>query len=140
MQTSDNEHSGIDDWAHILKRIADSRDREAFARLFAHFGPKIKSYILMLRSEYTSNEMAEELVQEAMLKIWLKAKYFDPNKASAGTWIFTIARNCRTDFLRKVARTETPLTADDLWPMAEEEGPYTSLQQRRVEKDYSQCY
>ena len=79
--------------------------------------------------------MAEELVQDVMLKVWLKAHCFDVNKASASTWIFTIARNCRTDFIRKANRTDTELSADDFWPMAEEEGPYTSLHQRRIEKN-----
>ena len=106
-----------------------------FGKLFDHFAPKIKSYGMMLRSQHTSPQMAEELVQDVMLKVWLKAHCFDVNKASASTWIFTIARNCRTDFIRKANRTDTELSADDLWPMAEEEGPYTSLHQRRIEKN-----
>ncbi|MEE3239338.1 MAG: sigma-70 family RNA polymerase sigma factor [Pseudomonadota bacterium] len=116
-------------------KIAKDRDRVAFGKLFDHFAPKIKSYGLMLRSQHTSPQMAEELVQDVMLKVWLKAHCFDVNKASASTWIFTIARNCRTDFIRKENRIDTELSADDLWPMAEEDGPYTSLHQRRIEKN-----
>ena len=47
---------------------------------------------------------AEELSQEAMLSVWRKADRFDPTKASAGTWIFTVARNLRIDALRKERR------------------------------------
>ena len=79
--------------------------------------------------------MADELVQDVMIKVWTKAEYFNSDKASVSTWIFTIARNCRTDYLRKLKRTETPLVADDLWPMAEEEAPFASLEQRRIEKN-----
>jgi len=136
MQATDSNKSvKTDDWSPVLIKIAKDRDRVAFGKLFDHFAPKIKSYGLMLRSQHTSPQMAEELVQDVMLKVWLKAHCFDVNKASASTWIFTIARNCRTDFIRKANRTDTELSADDLWPMAEEEGPYTSLHQRRIEKN-----
>lgn len=135
MQLTENEQPFVDEWGPVLKKIADDKDREAFARLFDHFAPKIKSYGMMMKSQHTSAQMAEELVQDVMLKVWLKAHCFDPEKAAASTWIFTIARNCRTDFIRKVKRTDTPLTADDLWPMAEETGPFTSLHQHRIEKN-----
>lgn len=136
MQSTDSTKSAkTDDWSPVLIKIAKDRDRVAFGKLFDHFAPKIKSYGMMLRSQHTSPQMAEELVQDVMLKVWLKAHCFDVSKASASTWIFTIARNCRTDFIRKANRTDTDLSADDLWPMAEEDGPYTSLHQRRIEKN-----
>lgn len=135
MQSTDSDKPFKDDWSPVLKTIARDRDRQAFARLFDHFAPKIKSYGMMLKSQHTSAQMAEELVQDVMIKVWLKAHCFDSEKASASTWIFTIARNCRTDFIRKANRINTSLTADDLWPMAEEEEPFTSLHHRRIEKN-----
>ena len=45
-------------------------------------------------------EAAEDLAQEALLTVWRKAAYFDPARASASAWIFTIARNLRIDRLR----------------------------------------
>ncbi len=50
--------------------------------------------------------LAEEIVQETMVKVWRKADQFNPSKASASTWIFTIARNVRIDLLRKINRPE----------------------------------
>ena len=56
---------------------------------------------------------AEECSQEAMATVWNKAKLFDPTRASASTWIFTIARNKRIDAIRKIRRPEP----DELtWP------------------------
>ncbi len=52
----------------------------------------------------TSAAAAEDLAQEAMLTVWRKATLFDPAKASAATWIFTIARNLRIDALRRERR------------------------------------
>ena len=50
--------------------------------------------------------MAEECVQEVMATVWHKAHLFDPTRASAATWIFTIARNKKIDALRKQKRPE----------------------------------
>ena len=44
---------------------------------------------------------AEEISQEVMAILWRKASLFDPNKSSASSWVYTIARNYRIDFLRK---------------------------------------
>ena len=123
-----------DEWALVLTRIAEHRDKQAFTRLFVHFGPKIKAYGLALNSGYTSVEMADELVQEVMIKVWEKARYFKPEKASASTWIFAIARNCRIDYLRKMKRIDSPLRAEDLWPVTEEPDPITTLNQSRNEQ------
>ena len=81
--------------------IAKFEDRAAFARLFDHFSPRIKG-LLMRRG--AGAELAEDLAQEAMLTVWRKAAQFDPAKASAATWIFTIARNLRIDRLRRDQR------------------------------------
>ena len=82
----------------LLCRVAQAQDRGAFQLLFLHFAPRIKSYLLRTG---TSAQQAEELAQEAMLTVWRKAALFDPARASAATWIFTIARNLRIDLIRR---------------------------------------
>ncbi len=84
--------------AEMMVQIAQGRDRRAFARLFRHFGPKLKTFFLRWTP---SSGMAEELMQETMLTVWRKASYFDPERAGVATWIFTIARNMRTDHVRR---------------------------------------
>lgn len=118
----------FDEWAESIERIAINQDREAFTRLFNHFCPKIKAYAMALKSIHTSPEMADELVQDVMVKVWQKARYFNRDKARASTWIFAIARNCRIDYLRKLKRISSPLTADDLWPVFEEPDPVTVME------------
>ena len=51
-------------------------------------------------------QMAEECSQEVMATVWRKAHLFDPSRASASTWIFTIARNKKIDAIRKQNRPE----------------------------------
>ncbi|MFN9943604.1 MAG: sigma factor, partial [bacterium] len=48
-----------------------------------------------------SSELAEDLVQEAMIAVWTKAGLYEPSKGSVTTWVFTIARNLRIDRIRR---------------------------------------
>jgi RNA polymerase sigma-70 factor (ECF subfamily) len=83
--------------AEWIVAVAQDGDRACFALLFERFAPKVKSYYLRMG---TADELAEELAQETLLAIWRKADRFDPLRASAWGWIFTIARNLRIDVLR----------------------------------------
>ena len=69
--------------------------------LYDHFGPRIKGFLIRGGA---NPQVAEDIAQEAMLSIWRKASYFDPSKASASTWVFTIVRNLRIDGLRRDKR------------------------------------
>lgn len=91
------------DWNALLLAVGAARDRVAFEALFRHFAPRIKAYLLRLGA---SAAAAEDLAQETMLSVWRKAAMFDPAKASAATWIFTVARNLRIDALRRERRPE----------------------------------
>jgi RNA polymerase sigma-70 factor (ECF subfamily) len=87
-----------DHLAQALNRVAQSRDRQAFATLFDHFAPRIKFFLMRKGS---NAEQAEDLVQEAMIAVWSKAGLYAPEKGSVATWVFTIARNLRIDRLRR---------------------------------------
>ncbi|HWA60384.1 MAG TPA: sigma-70 family RNA polymerase sigma factor [Caulobacteraceae bacterium] len=88
-----------EDFGTLIERIAGHGDRAAFATLFGHFAPRVKSYLLRLGAEPA---LAEELAQETLLTVWRRAASFDAGKAAASTWIFTIARNLRIDAARRV--------------------------------------
>jgi RNA polymerase sigma-70 factor, ECF subfamily len=97
--------------ADLLQRVAESRDVEAFKKLFQSFAPRVKSY--MMRQGADAN-LAEELAQETLLMVWRKAALYSGEKGSATTWIFTIARNLRIDRLRReVSWQPLPEGADD---------------------------
>ena len=105
----------------LIERIARVADREAFAELFRRFAPRIKSYLKRLGCE---TGQAEELTQETMVMVWRRAAMFDRRRASASTWLFTIARNKRIDTLRRERRPEIdptdPALVPDPAPSAEE--------------------
>ena len=73
----------------------------------------------MLLGSGTIAETAEEIAQEAMLSVWRKCEMYDPTKASASTWIFTIARNLRIDRYRKEKRPELDPNDPSLVPSQE---------------------
>lgn len=90
-------------WVQHIARIRDDQDQLAFAELFRHFAPRVKSFLMKSGADAT---LAEECAQEVMATLWHKAHMFDPARASVATWIFTIARNRKIDILRKQKRPE----------------------------------
>ena len=117
-----------------IMAIAAGADRNAFAVLFAHFAPRIKTYLLRLGA---GTAQAEEVAQDTMLAVWRKARLFDPAKADAATWIFAIARNQRIDALRRERRPEVGIEdptqqADDA-PLGDEQ--LAAAQRSRLLRD-----
>ena len=109
-------------WEELMLMVSTNQDRSAFKKLFNHFAPRIKSFLMKAGADPT---MAEECSQEAMATVWNKAKLFDPARASASTWIFTIARNKRIDAIRKIRRPEP----DELtWPDGMEDAQEDALE------------
>jgi RNA polymerase sigma-70 factor, ECF subfamily len=111
----------VTDWSDCILAIAAKRDRGRFSELFLHFGPRLKSYFLRLG---VAPELAEDLVQEVMLTVWRKADQFDPARAGAATWIFTVARNLRIDLKR---RQRDPAQLAELYEGLDEPMPSETL-------------
>jgi RNA polymerase sigma-70 factor (ECF subfamily) len=53
---------------------------------------------------------AEEVAQEAMLRVWRHASVFDPRRGAVSTWVLTITRNLAIDALR--LRRAAPVDPD----------------------------
>ena len=96
----------------LMLAVAARADRQAFALLFQHFAPRVKTYLMRAG---TADGQAEELTQEAMVLVWRKAALFDGERAAVSTWIFTLARNLRVDQFRRGGQRESGgEEADDL--------------------------
>jgi RNA polymerase sigma-70 factor (ECF subfamily) len=89
-----------------IRAVAEHGDRAAFARIFAHYGPRVKAYLRRLGAE---DAAAEDLTQDVMLTVWRRAGQYEPRRAALSTWIFTIARNRRIDVLRGERRPDFDL-------------------------------
>lgn len=90
-------------WVACITAIAKDEDQAAFARLFRHFAPRVKAFLIKSGADPS---LAEECMQDVMATLWQKAHLYDPSRASVATWIFTIARNRKIDLLRRYARPE----------------------------------
>ena len=117
-----------------LTRVAEDRDREAFAQLFDHYAPLIRAY--SLAREPGADLVADELVQEVLSRVWLKADKYNERLANLNTWIFTLARNCRIDYLRRNSRYVTEIDPTDIFNEIEDQGPgpFQQVQQTRAEE------
>ncbi len=82
----------------LVVAIAERADRDAFATLFVYFAPRVKGF-LMRRGANAG--LAEEIAQETMLSVWRKAAHFSPDRGTASTWVFTIARNLAVYRMRR---------------------------------------
>lgn len=118
-----------DEWSDLLVKVGSDKDRESFTRLFQHFAPLLKGFLM--KGSNIGHEQAEELAQEAMIKVWRRADSFNRQKSSASTWIYTIARNCRIDWIRKEVRRQRDINADDLYEPGDENPSQVSLVQLR---------
>jgi RNA polymerase sigma-70 factor (ECF subfamily) len=78
---------------------ASSRgEQAAFAKLYDLTKSKLFGVALtMLRRP----DLAEEILQEAYVRIWQKAGHYDPALGSPITWMMTIVRNLAIDALRR---------------------------------------
>ncbi len=89
-----------------------ARDQRALARLYDRHAPWVHAFIYrMLRDA----SMAEDVTQEAFVRVWRNAHRWDGGRASFRSWLGTIAANLARDALRKrrdVTSDQTDLRAD----------------------------
>lgn len=121
-------------WNDLITAVADHGDKKAFAELFQHFAPQLKAYALSKSGVAGSGEIADEVVQETMIKVWRRASLYNASKANLSAWVFSIARNTRIDILRRHAKHQSNVSTDDLWLTAEDAEPFAALQQKRIEE------
>ena len=86
------------DWSPDMDAVARRRDRDCLMRIYDHFMPRVCLY---LRGLGTPDAVAEELAQDALLKLWLRAHLYDAARSSLSTWLFRIARNLYIDRVRR---------------------------------------
>ena len=72
-------------------------------RLYVEYRGKVLSYI---RSRVFNASDVEDLCEDVFVKAFAAADSFDPSKASAGTWLYSITRNTVIDYCRRFHPTE----------------------------------
>jgi RNA polymerase sigma-70 factor (ECF subfamily) len=103
------------DSGHLVRLLAEvsNGDRQAFSALYDRTSAKLYGICLRLLG---SDAEAQDALQDAYVTVWQKAERFDPDKASAITWLAVLARNKAIDRLRR-----RPVGTDQLDAAAEVE-------------------
>ncbi len=70
---------------------------QALAELYDRYGPLAYSVALRVLGD---PGRAEDVVQDAFLKLWHSANRFDAHRGSLRTWVITAVRNRSIDYLR----------------------------------------
>ena len=84
---------------HQIVQRLQRRDQSAMTDLYDKYGGLL--YSIILRS-VKSAPVAEDLVQEVMLRVWNRIGQFDVRRGRLSSWLVTIARNRAVDQLRSL--------------------------------------
>jgi RNA polymerase sigma-70 factor (ECF subfamily) len=86
----------------ILATAAE--DQAAFSELYEATRRKLFGVALVVLRR---RDLAEDVLQEAYIRVWRNAARFDPARGSAMTWMATIVRNLAIDVKRSPAAIAT---------------------------------
>ncbi|MDZ4845142.1 MAG: sigma-70 family RNA polymerase sigma factor [Chitinophagales bacterium] len=88
-----------------------AKDKTAISNIYDYYSPVLFGVILKI---VKSEQSAEDVLQDAFVKIWKSAEMYDASKGRLFTWLINIARNTAIDHIRskdfkKELRTESNL-------------------------------
>jgi RNA polymerase sigma-70 factor (ECF subfamily) len=82
----------------LIERL-QKRDPEALGEVYDRYGRVAYAVILRIVRDQA---LAEDLLQESLLRVWNRVSVFDAARGSLGPWLLTIARNQALDYKRSV--------------------------------------
>jgi RNA polymerase sigma-70 factor (ECF subfamily) len=81
----------------LLDQVA-AGDRQAFASIYAATSSKLFGIVLRIIGD---RALAEDILQEAYVKIWRNASSYERSSGRPVTWLVAVARNTAIDALRQ---------------------------------------
>ena len=94
MAASGNKRAEIES---IIVDLLKKEDKDALPLIYANYKAVLFGNILRI---VRRQEVAEDVFQEALLKIWKNRKDYDPQKGRLFTWMVRICRNTAIDKTR----------------------------------------
>lgn len=85
------------DIAHLLAAIGRG-EQDSFDRLYHATAPQLLGVALRIVRD---RARAEDVLQEAFTRVWLRASSFDPAAGHAMAWLSAIVRHGAIDFIRR---------------------------------------
>jgi RNA polymerase sigma factor (sigma-70 family) len=74
-----------------------NRDQSAFSYLYDNYAAALNGVVFRMVEE---QQLAEDILQEAFLKIWNNFSQYDSSKGRLFTWMMNLTRNLTIDTLR----------------------------------------
>jgi RNA polymerase sigma factor (sigma-70 family) len=99
-----------DELSSLLSAVG-RRDRAAFKRLYESSSPKLFGIVLRIVKDRAA---AEEVLQDAFLRIWEHAGSYAAEVGSAWAWINAIARNRAIDVIRQRKSVSYPEASESV--------------------------
>jgi RNA polymerase sigma-70 factor (ECF subfamily) len=88
-----------------------NRDQQAFSYLYDNYAAALNGIIYRMVED---RELAEDILQEAFVKIWNNFSSYDTGKGRLFTWMLNIARNLTIDTLRsKGYKKQAKISSDE---------------------------
>ena len=125
------------DTARLVTRI-QAGDEAEFATLYSRYFDRVYSY---LRATMRDGHEAEDATQQTFMKALEAVHSYERRGEPFRGWLFAIARNCGTDFLRRGGRVQ-PLDTQELDRRREEAAPMDGeplvdwLSDRSIARDF----
>ncbi|HET6433486.1 sigma-70 family RNA polymerase sigma factor [Dyella sp.] len=118
-----------------LLAATSRHDQRAFAELYRRTSSRLFGVCMRMLRDRSD---AEEVLQEVFTTVWRRAESFDPSKASATTWLVTMARNRSIDRLRQ--HRESTMDDTMMLDLADEgPGPAANTQSSQERKRLERC-
>ncbi|MGB7873977.1 MAG: sigma-70 family RNA polymerase sigma factor [Anaerolineales bacterium] len=96
-------------------------DEHAFLTLYDRYASRVYGLTLRVLGDAM---LAEEVTQDTFLKLWSRARQFNPERGELAAWLLTIAHRTALDRLRlenrrlPASNTRDP---DEIWPVLPDE-------------------
>lgn len=94
-----------------LVALLQNKDQQAFAYLYDNYSAALNGVIYRLVED---RELAEDILQEAFVKVWNNFASYDTTKGRLFTWMLNITRNLTIDTLRsKGYKKQAKISSDE---------------------------
>ena len=94
-----------------LVALLQSQDKQAFSYLYDNYAPALNNIIFRMVEDVA---LAEDILQEAFVKIWHNFTSYDKSKGRLFTWMLNLTRNLTIDMLRsKGYKKQSKISGDE---------------------------
>ena len=104
---------------HIVELLQE-RNEKAISLLYDNYADTLYGVAFKV---VKNEDLAQDVVQESIEKIWRKSDSYDPTKAKLFTWLFRITRNTAIDKLRSIGTKsdkEIQIDVSDVYNLGEQ--------------------